>query len=75
MASELNQLWRPHLVHPADNFWQAAVIKCPEDTRICGSEWQGRRIKQQWVHLDGVCKVLCKAVTVIKKPVEFRIAS
>ena len=50
-------------------------MKSLENPRICGSEWQRRRVKQQWVQFDGVCKVLYKAVTVVKKLVEFCITS
>ena len=50
-----------------NNFWQAAVIKLLVDARICWSEWHRRRVKRQWVLFDGVCEVLCKAVTVVKK--------
>ena len=75
MASELNQLWRPHLVHTLNDFRQATMIKFLEDARICWSEWYSRCVKQQRVLFNCVCEVLCKAVTVVKKLVEVRMTS
>ena len=51
------------------------MIKLLVDARICWSEWYGRRVNQQRVLRDGVCEVLGKAVSVINKLIEVRIAS
>ena len=49
------------------------MIEFLEDACVFWSEWYSRRVKQQWVLLDGVGKVLCKAVTVIEQLLEVRI--
>ena len=75
MALQLDQLPRPILFHPTNDFWQAVVIECLEDACVFWSEWYGRRVKQQWMLLDGVGKVLRKAVAVIEQLLEVRITA
>jgi hypothetical protein len=58
-----------------NNFGQVIVTEFLIDARICWGEWQCYPVKQQWVLLDGVREVLCKAVTVVNKLVEIRIIS
>ena len=51
------------------------MIECLEDACVFWSEWYGRRVKQQWMLLDGVGKVLRKAVAVIEQLLEVRITA